>query len=131
MPFNPQRWTPTTIERFIGSRPTGASIVIVDTDCGEGYLKGLGNESGPHALACELVGSLAADWIGLPTFDFAIIEVDDVDELQLAKGGLVQPGPAFISRRAPGFPWGGDSETLNRLSNRSDLTRLVIFREGQ
>jgi hypothetical protein len=127
MPFHPPGWRPTTIERFIGSRPTGASVVIVDTDCGEGYLKGLGNESGPHALACELVGSLAADWIGLPTLDFGIIEVDEVDELPLAKGGFVQPGPAFISRRALGFSWGGDSETLDRLKNRSDLTKLVIF----
>lgn len=127
MPFSPNSWEPRTILRFIGSRPTGASVVIVETDYGEGFLKGLGNEAGPHALACELVGSLAADWLGLQTLDFALVTVDSSDELHLAKGGVIQPGPAFITKRAEGFPWGGDEASLSKLVNEEDLTRLVIL----
>jgi hypothetical protein len=126
MPLRTNGWTPTAITMFSGNRPTGASVVIVDTDCGMGYLKGLGNEAGPHALACEFVGSLAADWLGLPTLDFDIIEVSEFDELPLAKGGYVERGPAFISKRVDGFPWGGDPESLNKLDNIADITRLVI-----
>ncbi len=112
---------------MIGSRPTGASVVIVETDAGEGYLKGLGNEAGPHALACELIGSLAADWLGLPTFDFSLVKVTEMDELDLAKGGRVAPGPAFISKSIEGSPWGGDAKSLIPLHNKYDLTKLVIL----
>lgn len=127
MPFRPERWRPTTIERFIGNRPTSTEVLIVDTDCGEGFLKALGNATGPHALACELIGSLAADWLGLPKLDFALVSVSEEDELRFASGHLVLPGPAFISKRANGYSWGGDDASLERVSNREDLTRLPIF----
>jgi hypothetical protein len=94
---------------------------------GPAYLKGLGNEAGPHALACELVGSLTADWLGLPTLDFAIVQVTDLDELPLSKGGQVEPGPAFVTAQVQGYPWGGDDASLSRLTNQPDLTRLMIL----
>jgi hypothetical protein len=127
MPFRPDHFRPTSINRFIGNRPTGASVVVVQTDAGPAFLKGLGNEAGPHALACELVGSLAADWLGLPTLDFAIVQVTDLDELPLSKDGQVEPGPAFVSAQVQGYPWGGDEASLSRLSNQPDLTRLMIL----
>jgi hypothetical protein len=127
MPFRAEHFRPTSINRFIKNLPTGASVVVVQTDSGPAYLKGLGNESGPHALACELVGSLAAHWLGLPTLDFAIVQVTDLDELPLFKGGQVEPGPAFVSAQVQGYAWGGDDASLSRVVNQPDLTRLMIL----
>ena len=127
MGLNSNGFNPSFIRRYIESRPTGASVVVVETDSGIGYLKGLGNASGPHALACELIGSMAADWLGLPTLDFALINVTSEDELPLAQGGFLQPGPAFISKKAEGFPWGGLSQALTKLVNSDDLTKLILL----
>lgn len=127
MGWQTNRWCPTTVTRFIENRQTSASPIFVDTDAGEGVLKGLGNPSGPHALAAELVGSLLAEWMHIPTFDFSIIRVDPLDDLPLATGGSVHPGPAFISRLTPGFAWGGQPDVLHTLANTQDLTRLVVL----
>jgi hypothetical protein len=70
-----QKWQPKVIRRFIKSFPTGAEVVIVETDQGRGYLKALGNRAGPHALACEWVGTSLAGLLGLSTLDFALIDV--------------------------------------------------------
>src|SRR6266496_5515307 len=108
MGWQTNNWIPRTITRHVRSLATSTGVAVVDTDCGEGYLKSLGNPEGPHVLACELVGSLLAEWIGLKTLDFSIITVADDDEIPLGKGGFAEPGPAFISRAVPGFAWGGD-----------------------
>ena len=68
------------------------------TDVGKAYCKALGNRQGPHALACEWVGSQLAKWLGLPTFDFAIMELDDQEEIPLPRGGPAPPGPAVTRR---------------------------------
>ena len=64
---NDAAWRPTTIRRFIESIPTSTNVTRVDTDAGEGFLKPLGNPEGPQVLACDLVGTLLAEWLGLPT----------------------------------------------------------------
>ncbi len=87
----------------------------------------MGNPAGEHCLACEYVGTQLAQWFGLPTFQFAIIQVTDVDELPFHQGGNAQPGPAFITRMERGQPWGGSTDELRNLANRADITRLVIF----
>lgn len=101
MPLNGNGWTPKNVTRFIQSLGTTAGTARVDTDLGEGFIKVLGNPEGPHILACELVGSLLADWIGLPTLDFALIEVGADDEIPLLNSGNAAVGPAFISRAEP------------------------------
>lgn len=128
MPLNGNGWNPNTIVRAVQGYATATRTIRVDTDHGEGFLKALGNPEGPHALACELVGSLAAAWLGLKTFDFALIEISDPEDVALEGRSWAQPGPAFISRAENmGFTWGGDSQTLSALSNREDISRLVVL----
>jgi hypothetical protein len=61
-------WHPQTIKRFVESVPSSTSVVRVETDAGEGFLKAMGNPEGEHVLACELVGTFLAEWLGLPTW---------------------------------------------------------------
>ena len=128
MSFHANGWHPNTVIRTIRLYSSATRTVHVDTELGEGFLKGLGNPEGPHALACELVGSMAASWLGLKTFDFSIINVNSPDEVATSEGSLVDPGPAFISRAEPmGFTWGGDAQTIAQISNVADITRLVVL----
>jgi hypothetical protein len=121
------RWHPRIIKRYIESIPTSTRVVRVETDAGEGFLKALGNPEGPHTLACELVGTLLAEWLGLPTLDSAIIMVEPDDDLDFAGGGKAAAGPAFITKFEQGFSWGGDEPTLQEILNPSDIARLVVL----
>ncbi len=125
--MNRGAWQPRTVLRFIRSLPTSTNVVRVDTDAGEGFLKAMGNPEGPHVLACELVGTLPANWLGLPTFDHAIVWVTPEDEIPLARGGLAAVGPAFITRAVDGFPWGGDEETLRQVRQPETVSQLVAL----
>src|SRR4029077_16711675 len=89
--------------------------------------KALGNPEGPHVLACEWVGTHLARRLGLPTFDFALLDVTTEDEIPLARGGKAQPGPAFITRKERGGPWGGGKRALRRLDAPRAITRLVVL----
>lgn len=127
MPFQGNGWRPTRFTRFIRGFGTAAETALVDTDVGEGYIKALGNREGPHVLACELVGSMLADWLGLTTLDFSLLEVTDSDEILFRKGGRALPGPAFISRAEPtGYTWGGLAQELKRIANKPEISGLVV-----
>jgi len=101
--------------------------VLVNTDAGQGFLKAMGNPEGPHALASEYVGTQLAEWFGLSTFDYALIELTDDDEIPFASGGLATPGPAFITRKEDGEAWSGGKAQLKLLSNPEDISRLIVF----
>jgi hypothetical protein len=120
-------WHPTTFKRFIKAFPTSACTVLVETDDGKGYLKALGGPEGPHTLACEWVGTRLAKWFGLPTFDFGILPVTDVDDIPFHNGTRAQVGPAFVTRAESGESWGGKEQQLQRLINPQDIGRLVVF----
>jgi len=120
-------WQPTTILRLEEALPTGAGVFRVVTDAGKGYLKTLGNPAGTRALICEWIAWRLARKLKLPTFDAAIVSVTGLDELQFAKGGFAEPGPAFITRAENGTVWGGTETDLKRLVNPEDLMRLVVF----
>ena len=120
-------WRPQTIRRFIKSFPTGASVALVKTDQGPGYIKALGAGGGPHLLACEWVGTHLARRLGLPTFDCAIIEVTDLDEIPFHIGGTAKPGPAFITRKERGTTLGKGGRELHQVVNPDDINRLVLF----
>jgi hypothetical protein len=125
-------WQPTTIRRFIKGFSTSARTALVTTDAGPGYLKALGAPEGPHTLAAELVATQLARWFKLSTFDFAIVTLDEVDEIPFVdnqgnRTGLAAPGPAFITRQESGETWSGDEKQLRRLVNPQDIARLVVF----
>ena len=127
MPLHGNGWRPTRITRYVRGFGTATGPVKVDTDIGEGYLKALGNPEGPHALACELVGSMLADWLELSTFDFSLVDVTADDEIPFLKGGRACPGPAFIARaELAGFNWGGTAKELKSITNRHEISGLVV-----
>jgi len=72
-------WQPTTIRRPDEAFSTATETVRVTTNAGPGYLKALGNRGGPHYLAADWFGTQLAGWLGLPTFEFTIIQVTPED----------------------------------------------------
>ncbi len=127
MSTRPPSWRPMFIKRFIKAFPTSACTVLVETDAGKGYLKALGGTEAPDTLACEWVGTRLATWLGLSTFDFAIIPITELDEIPFHNGAKAQIGPAFITRAESGEPWSGGEDQLKKLANREDVSRLVVF----
>ncbi|QEH31801.1 hypothetical protein OJF2_02660 [Aquisphaera giovannonii] len=120
-------WQPTRILRQEIGLGTGTRPIKVVTDRAKAYLKAMGNPEGPHVLACDLLGTQLARWLGLPTFDFAVIEVKAEYGLRFLGGEPVTPGPAFLTREDAGDGWGGSDRQLDQLINPEDLTRLVIL----
>lgn len=97
----------------------------VRTDAGNAFVKVLENPVGPHALACEWVGTGVARLLGLPTFDVAILFLTEADGVP-APSGMFAKGPAFVARAERGTDWGGDGLSLTQLANKSDLVSLVL-----
>lgn len=125
-------WQPNEIRRFVQGFPTSARTALVETDIGFGYLKAMGGPEGPQTLASEVVATQLGAWFGLSIFDWAIIRVDDVDEIPFwdkdrKQIGQASPGPAFITRKEDGSPWGGGDRELRLLANPQDISRLVVF----
>jgi HipA-like kinase len=126
------QWQPQTVRRFIKGFPSSAKTALVETDAGLGYLKAMGGPEGPHTLASEVVATQLASWLELSTFDWAIVTVDEIDEIPFLdkdgnKTGQATPGPAFITRAEPGASWGGGQRELKMLANPDDISRLVVF----
>lgn len=67
------RWHPKYVVRPIDARLSSTNVVIVETDLGPGFLKAIGNPAGTHCLACELVATQLAEWLGLQTLDYGLI----------------------------------------------------------
>lgn len=121
-------WTPAHFEALVdGPFDTSTGTARVRTNATFGFLKAMGNRQGPHALACDLVGSALADWFGLNVPEFAILRLAEVDCYPLPRGARTQPGPAFISKAIAGRTWGRSLGELERLVNPADITRLVVF----
>lgn len=118
---------PTIIKRVNRALPTSACTVIVETDCGTGYLKAMGNDEGPWTLGCDLIGTRLAKWFGLSTFEHSIIEVMEYNNIRFHNGKVAIPGPGFITRSEIGDQWDGTSKQLDALSNPEDIGRLIVF----
>ena len=120
-------WSPSRLARVEESYDTSMGTTRVKTDATWGYLKALGNRQGPHALACEFVGTQLAGWFGLKIADFAILDLPQEACFDLPRNAKTEPGPAFVSRHVDGATWGGTEEELRNLENPGDITRLVVF----
>lgn len=120
-------WNPTRLMEVAGSADTSTGATEVTTDVGRAYIKPMGNRQGPHVLATDWVGTHLARWLGLSTFDIAILNLGEDDTFPLRRGYTATPGPAFASRALPGEPWGKSGLQLDLLVNPEDITRLVVF----
>src|SRR5437764_66658 len=120
-------WQPRFIRRPDRAYRTATDTVRVTTDAGPGFLKAMGNHGGPHLLAAEWIGTHLAHWLGLATFEIALIRVAVEDEIEFLSGQRAQPGPAFIAREQSGMVWGGAGGVLEKLVNPEDLAKLVLF----
>lgn len=120
-------WQPTEVLRFIKNLDSGAGTLIIRTDAGLAYMKALGNPDGPHALVKDLLGTHLAAMLGLPTFDYAVIEVSDLDELPFFKGNKAEPGPAFVTRGEEGSVWDGNKRLLDEIDNPATISGLVVI----
>lgn len=123
----PRPWQPSKILNALEARKTGSRVLRVETDEGEGFLKAMGVDNGPHVLACELVGTLLAGWLKLRTLSFALIDVPGDMELCFADGKPVAAGPGFITRAEEGRVWSGNESELDELDNFADIDRLIVF----
>jgi len=97
------------------------------TDAGRAYAKTLGNPEGPDALVSEWIGTGLARWLGLPTFDVAVVDYPDELSFKLPKGCETQAGPAFIACEVRGRSWGGGEDDLTWVENPEDICGLVVF----
>lgn len=96
------------------------------TDAGKAYIKCLGNNEGPHCLACEWVGTRVAQELGLQTFDFAILPLT-ADDVPFDEHGQEEAGPAFVTREEKGFAWDRSAESLQDLQNPDDIAGLIVI----
>lgn len=122
-----ESFRPTEVTQFIDNRDSGAGTLVVETDAGIGYLKALGNPDGPHALVKEFLGTHLAALLGLPTFDYALVEISDLDDLPFFRSGMAEPGPAFITRAERGQTWGEDKRLLGKIDNPDSISGLVVI----
>lgn len=120
-------WEPSYIIRPIESKCSGSEVVLVKTDCCQGYGKFLGNKASPHVLACEFLGTRMAMHLGLPTFEHGIVNYDGIAEIELESGRKAEEGPAWVTRREIGDEWSGDITDLSEISNREDVAKLVVL----
>jgi hypothetical protein len=120
-------WSPTKIRWVNDILDSSTGAARVETDQGPAYAKLLGNPEGPQALFCEQVGTRAAAWLGLPTFDVNVLEVTEPALLQYADGTFSEVGPAFVSQLQSGTTWGGTSEELAAVENPEVLAGLIVL----
>ncbi len=120
------KWNPKYFKRFGARLETSMETCRIHTDAGEAYIKCLGNKTGPHGLACEWIGTSLAKAMGLPTFDFAILNLTD-DDVPFEPTSSEQPGPAFITRQEAGTTWDETRSTLELLVNPHDIPSLIVL----
>jgi hypothetical protein len=120
-------WVPSEVTRVIDKRDTSTSPLLVMTDVGKAFVKTLGNPEGPDALVSEWIGTKLAAWLGLPTFDVAIVDYPEKLAFDLTKGCETVAGPAFAARFVHGRAWDGTEDDLDCIANGEAISGLVVF----
>ena len=67
-----------------------------------------------------------AKQMGLSTFDFEVVLLEDDVEIPFCSGDFAKPGPCFGSAYLPGQQWSGNAEDLKRITNLQEMTGLVL-----
>lgn len=119
-------WKPTEIRRVIEPIQSSTEVVLVATDCGPAYLKGMGNPAGNESLALELVGCELAFALGLSVPPFAIVPLAGLTVTTI-NGIDLHPGPAFVSGLIRGHPGDPSDILLKRLANPEHVCLLIAF----
>jgi HipA-like protein len=119
-------WQPKQFRRYIETIHSSSLTAVIETDAGRGYLKAINNPQGVHVLACDWIGTKLARRLGLKTFDIAILELNDDDEIRLNDNLNAASGPTFITRAEEGQPMGGPT-SLKQIDNVEDITKLIVF----
>lgn len=120
-------WQPRVIRRVVAFKPTRTEAAEVVTDLGGAFAKFRGNLEGPHALAAEFVGTRLAGAMGLPIFDWRVIDYDGVPEIRLPSGATAQAGSAWLTRKVEGMVWSGKAKDVKLIENRADVAKLILF----
>lgn len=105
---------------------SSTEVVLVSTDCGSAYLKGMGNPAGTESLALELVGCELASALGLEVPPFAIVDLAGIT-ITTINGINLLPGPAFLSAMAKGQPGDPSDVLMKRLANPEHVCLLIAF----
>lgn len=119
-------WQPTQSKSYIKCFGTSSFPVLISTNAGNGYLKPINNPEGKHILVCDWIGTNLAKLIGLPTFEPAILEITEIDEIYLKNGSVVVPGPSFITKEENGSSMGTQGSLVN-IENIQDVPLIVVF----
>lgn len=119
-------WQPKQFSRYVETINSSSLTAVIVTDADRAFLKAINNPQGVHVLACDWIGTKLARRFGLKTFDFAILELTDDDEIPLNEKTNAAPGPAFVTREEIGQPMGG-AASLERIENAQDIARLIVF----
>lgn len=98
--------------------PNGCRPVQMDFEPPR-HATGLGTRLAHTCSRANGSGPSSLKWLGPPTFDVALIEVQATDEIPTNGGGRIAPGPAYVSRSVKGHPWGGASSELHFIATPS------------
>jgi hypothetical protein len=120
-------WRPNRIRWVDRVLETSTGTARVETDSGPAYVKMIGNPEGSQALFCDWVGTRAAAWLELPTFDVSVVEVTEAGLITYANGTASHVGPAFAAREESGSTWGGTEDELDVVENPDALSGLVVL----
>ncbi len=119
-------WSPSYIVRVLEIAHSSTKPIRVETNAAEAFLKVMGNPEGPHVLASEWVAVELAKALDMRTFQATIMHVD-ADDFSPNDYPSAKTGPAFATKAEQGKSWGGNRPELERIANKEDLTRLVVF----
>lgn len=119
-------WEPKRFRRQVETIKSSSLTAVIETDAGRVFLKAINNPQGVHVLACEWIGTKLAHRFGLKTFDIAILELAEDDEIPLDDKTNAAPGPAFVTRAEDGHPMGGVA-SLRHIENLEDIAKLIVF----
>ena len=95
-------WSPSRIRSVDRALETSTGTARVETDAGSAYVKMIGSPEGSQALFCDWVRTRAPALLEVPTFDVAVIDVNEA--------GLVAYPDGTTSRTGPAFPARGETE---------------------
>lgn len=116
------------VEEIVEIVNTSSRPALARTDCGLVYVKAINERDTPHILVCELVGTRIAQWLGLQTLCYGVVEMLEDVPIEYNDGTCSVAGPAFATIKVNGRPWSGDiSDIRSNVENLDDIAKLVVL----